>query len=204
MWLYVAVIPVWSFRILVNSARLTAVHLLSPGSRCYGGRDAAGVVRWLPEDLGLDLYDCGGAVQPSQCHTSSGSSVLEQQQYPLSLSNHLKAFLKMSWTSAYLLIIEHVVDLPWQCSDQYLVSASSIGDKLVVSSLKSSPVPVMELGEGVSWGPCIFCLIKICLGYYVCLIVAFCFRKSKLVSVWTPRHSSWSAEDWITRLISGT
>ena len=35
-------------------------------------------------------------------------------------------------------------------SDQYLVSASSLGDKLVVSSLKSSAVPVLELGEGVS------------------------------------------------------
>ncbi|KAI4895547.1 hypothetical protein NFI96_022532, partial [Prochilodus magdalenae] len=33
-------------------------------------------------------------------------------------------------------------------SDQYVVSASSIGDKLVVTSLKSSPVPVMELAEG--------------------------------------------------------
>lgn len=36
----------------------------------------------------------------------------------------------------------------WSSNNQYLVSASSIGDKLVVSSLKSSPVPVVELGEG--------------------------------------------------------
>lgn len=35
-------------------------------------------------------------------------------------------------------------------SDQYLVSASSSGDKLVVSSLKSTPVPVVELADGVS------------------------------------------------------
>jgi len=59
----------------------------SPGSRDYGGRHTAGVVRWLSEDLGLDLHDGGGAVQPSQCNISSGSSVLEQQQYPLSLWN---------------------------------------------------------------------------------------------------------------------
>lgn len=39
---------------------------------------------------------------------------------------------------------------PWPpSSDQYLVSASSSGDKLVVSSLKASPVPVVELGDGV-------------------------------------------------------
>ncbi|XP_029909932.1 protein NEDD1 isoform X1 [Myripristis murdjan] len=36
----------------------------------------------------------------------------------------------------------------WSSNNQYLVSASSIGDKLVVSSLKSSPLPVVELGEG--------------------------------------------------------
>ncbi|XP_020790823.2 protein NEDD1 isoform X2 [Boleophthalmus pectinirostris] len=36
----------------------------------------------------------------------------------------------------------------WSSNNQYLVSASSIGDKLVVSSLKSSPVPVVELAEG--------------------------------------------------------
>ncbi|XP_059392741.1 protein NEDD1 [Carassius carassius] len=41
-----------------------------------------------------------------------------------------------------------VAQVCWSSSNQYLVSASSIGDKLVVSSLKSSPVPVMELGEG--------------------------------------------------------
>lgn len=35
-------------------------------------------------------------------------------------------------------------------SDQYLVSASSSGDKLVVSSLKSTPIPVVELADGVS------------------------------------------------------
>lgn len=36
----------------------------------------------------------------------------------------------------------------WSANNQYLVSASSVGDKLVVSSLKSSPVPVIELAEG--------------------------------------------------------
>ncbi|KAM7415380.1 hypothetical protein PAMA_019960 [Pampus argenteus] len=36
----------------------------------------------------------------------------------------------------------------WSSNNQFLVSASSGGDKLVVSSLKSSPVPVVELAEG--------------------------------------------------------
>lgn len=36
----------------------------------------------------------------------------------------------------------------WSSNNQYLVSASSSGDKLVVSSLKSSPAPVVELAEG--------------------------------------------------------
>ncbi|XP_070763725.1 protein NEDD1 [Enoplosus armatus] len=36
----------------------------------------------------------------------------------------------------------------WSSNNQYLVSASSSGDKLVVSSLKSAPVPVVELAEG--------------------------------------------------------
>nr|XP_033490271.1 protein NEDD1 isoform X1 [Epinephelus lanceolatus] len=36
----------------------------------------------------------------------------------------------------------------WSSNNQYLVSASSSGDKLVVSSLKSTPLPVVELGEG--------------------------------------------------------
>ncbi|XP_047453491.1 protein NEDD1 isoform X2 [Mugil cephalus] len=36
----------------------------------------------------------------------------------------------------------------WSSNNQYLVSASSSGDKLVVSSLKSSPAPVVELGDG--------------------------------------------------------
>lgn len=36
----------------------------------------------------------------------------------------------------------------WSSNNLYLVSASTIGDKLVVSSLKSSPVPVVELAEG--------------------------------------------------------
>ncbi|XP_017295353.1 protein NEDD1 isoform X2 [Kryptolebias marmoratus] len=36
----------------------------------------------------------------------------------------------------------------WSSNNQYLVSASSSGDKLVVSSLKSSPVLVVELADG--------------------------------------------------------
>ncbi|XP_027886619.1 protein NEDD1 isoform X2 [Xiphophorus couchianus] len=36
----------------------------------------------------------------------------------------------------------------WSSNNQYLVSASSSGDKLVVSSLKSAPVPVVELADG--------------------------------------------------------
>ncbi|XP_029952881.1 protein NEDD1 isoform X2 [Salarias fasciatus] len=36
----------------------------------------------------------------------------------------------------------------WSSNNQYLVTASSGGDKLVLSSLKSSPVPVVELAEG--------------------------------------------------------
>ncbi|XP_035859380.1 protein NEDD1 isoform X3 [Sander lucioperca] len=36
----------------------------------------------------------------------------------------------------------------WSSNNQYLVSASSSGDKLVLSSLKSTPVAAMELGEG--------------------------------------------------------
>nr|XP_043873640.1 protein NEDD1 isoform X1 [Solea senegalensis] len=36
----------------------------------------------------------------------------------------------------------------WSSNNHYLVSASSSGDKLVVSSLKSTPVPLVELAEG--------------------------------------------------------
>ncbi|XP_024911768.1 protein NEDD1 isoform X2 [Cynoglossus semilaevis] len=36
----------------------------------------------------------------------------------------------------------------WSSNNHYLVSASSSGDKLVVSSLKSSPVPLVELADG--------------------------------------------------------
>ncbi|XP_041853387.1 protein NEDD1 isoform X2 [Melanotaenia boesemani] len=36
----------------------------------------------------------------------------------------------------------------WSSNNQYLVSASSSGDKLVLSSLKSTPVPVVELADG--------------------------------------------------------
>ncbi|XP_008296348.1 protein NEDD1 [Stegastes partitus] len=36
----------------------------------------------------------------------------------------------------------------WSSNNQYLVSASASGDKVVVSSLKSAPVPVVELADG--------------------------------------------------------
>uniref|UniRef100_A0A3Q3XKB6 Uncharacterized protein n=1 Tax=Mola mola TaxID=94237 RepID=A0A3Q3XKB6_MOLML len=36
----------------------------------------------------------------------------------------------------------------WSSNNQYLVSASSSGDKVVVSSLKSTPGPVVELADG--------------------------------------------------------
>uniref|UniRef100_A0A6Q2WR68 Anaphase-promoting complex subunit 4 WD40 domain-containing protein n=2 Tax=Esox lucius TaxID=8010 RepID=A0A6Q2WR68_ESOLU len=61
------------------------------------------------------------------------------------------------WDSASLTVLEQfnphspthpVAQVCWSSNNQYLVSASSIGDKLVVSSLKSSPFPVVELAEG--------------------------------------------------------
>lgn len=46
-------------------------------------------------------------------------------------------------------------------ADQYLVSASSSGDKVVVSSLKSNPVPVVELADGVSeWSDVLMCKLQ--------------------------------------------
>ncbi|XP_056138008.1 protein NEDD1 isoform X2 [Lampris incognitus] len=41
-----------------------------------------------------------------------------------------------------------VAQVCWTSNNQYLVSSSSVGDKVVVSSLKSSPVTVIELAEG--------------------------------------------------------
>ncbi|XP_046890271.1 protein NEDD1 isoform X1 [Hypomesus transpacificus] len=61
------------------------------------------------------------------------------------------------WDSASMTVLEQfnphsathpVAQVCWSSNNQYLVSASSLGDKLVVSSLKSSAVPVLELGEG--------------------------------------------------------
>uniref|UniRef100_A0A4W5JS35 NEDD1 gamma-tubulin ring complex targeting factor n=1 Tax=Hucho hucho TaxID=62062 RepID=A0A4W5JS35_9TELE len=61
------------------------------------------------------------------------------------------------WDSASMTVLEQfnphsathpVAQVCWSSNNQYLVSASSIGDKLVVSSLKSSPIPVVELAEG--------------------------------------------------------
>ncbi|TRY56154.1 hypothetical protein DNTS_015271 [Danionella cerebrum] len=61
------------------------------------------------------------------------------------------------WDSSSMMLVEQfnphcsthpVAQACWSSSNQYLVSASSIGDKLVVSSLKSSPVSIIELGEG--------------------------------------------------------
>lgn len=61
------------------------------------------------------------------------------------------------WDSASMTVLEQfnphsathpVAQVCWSSNNQYLVSASSMGDKLVVSSLKSSAVPVLELAEG--------------------------------------------------------
>uniref|UniRef100_A0A8C7F341 NEDD1 gamma-tubulin ring complex targeting factor n=1 Tax=Oncorhynchus kisutch TaxID=8019 RepID=A0A8C7F341_ONCKI len=61
------------------------------------------------------------------------------------------------WDSASMTVLEQfnphsathpVAQVCWSSNNQYLVSASSIGDKLVVSSLKSAPIPVVELAEG--------------------------------------------------------
>ncbi|XP_036373864.1 protein NEDD1 [Megalops cyprinoides] len=61
------------------------------------------------------------------------------------------------WNSASMTVLEQfnphslthpVARVCWSSNNQYLASASSSGDKLVVSSLKSSPVPVVELAEG--------------------------------------------------------
>ncbi|KAL0968436.1 hypothetical protein UPYG_G00266820 [Umbra pygmaea] len=61
------------------------------------------------------------------------------------------------WDSTSMTVLEQfnphsathpVSQVCWSSNNQYLVSASSIGDKLVVSSLKSSPIPVIELAEG--------------------------------------------------------
>nr|XP_046165661.1 protein NEDD1-like isoform X3 [Oncorhynchus gorbuscha] len=61
------------------------------------------------------------------------------------------------WDSASMTVLEQfnphsathpVAQVCWSSNNQYLVSASSIGDKLVVSSLRSTPIPVVELAEG--------------------------------------------------------
>nr|XP_057932464.1 protein NEDD1 isoform X2 [Doryrhamphus excisus] len=61
------------------------------------------------------------------------------------------------WDAASMAPLEHfnphsnshpVAQACWTTNNQYLVSASSSGDKVVLSSLKSSPVPLVELAEG--------------------------------------------------------
>ncbi|KAJ8261980.1 hypothetical protein GJAV_G00160710 [Gymnothorax javanicus] len=61
------------------------------------------------------------------------------------------------WNAATMTMMEqfnpHCVTHPvsqvcWSSNNKFLVSASSAGDKLVVSSLQSSPVPLVELAEG--------------------------------------------------------
>ncbi|XP_023672548.2 protein NEDD1 [Paramormyrops kingsleyae] len=61
------------------------------------------------------------------------------------------------WNSASMTLLEQfnphsarhpVSRVCWSSNNRYLVTASSSGDKLVVSSLKSSPIPLVELGEG--------------------------------------------------------
>ncbi|XP_066561439.1 protein NEDD1 isoform X1 [Amia ocellicauda] len=61
------------------------------------------------------------------------------------------------WNTSSMTVLEqfnpHSVTHPvsrvcWSSNNHYLVSSSTSGDKLVVSSCKSSPVPVLELAEG--------------------------------------------------------
>ncbi|XP_043943752.1 protein NEDD1 [Protopterus annectens] len=61
------------------------------------------------------------------------------------------------WDSSGLTVVEqfnpHSVTAPvssvcWTSNNSFLVSASSTGDKIVVSSCKSKPVPLLELGDG--------------------------------------------------------
>ncbi|KAM6972955.1 protein NEDD1 [Aplochiton taeniatus] len=61
------------------------------------------------------------------------------------------------WDAASLTVLEQfnphsashpVAQVSWSSNNQYIATASSIGDKLVVSSLKSSPIPIVELAEG--------------------------------------------------------
>lgn len=68
-----------------------------------------------------------------------------------SVASHINVFFYFS--VLFLFLADQVINVPILDpvpSDQYLVSASSSGDKLVVSSLKSAPVPVVELADGVS------------------------------------------------------
>uniref|UniRef100_W5NE36 NEDD1 gamma-tubulin ring complex targeting factor n=1 Tax=Lepisosteus oculatus TaxID=7918 RepID=W5NE36_LEPOC len=60
------------------------------------------------------------------------------------------------WNSSSMTVVEqfnpHSITHPvsrvcWSSNNHFLVSASASGDKLVVSSCKSSPVPVLELAE---------------------------------------------------------
>ncbi|KAG8439500.1 hypothetical protein GDO86_005632 [Hymenochirus boettgeri] len=61
------------------------------------------------------------------------------------------------WDSSSMTVVEqfnpHVVTHPvsslcWSSNNHFLVTASSSGDKIVVSSCKSKPVPLLELAEG--------------------------------------------------------
>ncbi|NWS99212.1 NEDD1 protein, partial [Mionectes macconnelli] len=61
------------------------------------------------------------------------------------------------WDSSSLTVVEQfnphtpshpVSSLCWASSNRYLASASAAGDKIVVSSCKSKPVPLFEIAEG--------------------------------------------------------
>lgn len=110
---------------------------------------------------------------------------------------------------AYLLITEHFIFLlfhrwkgfaltafrsvPGQCQ-QYRGQAGGFQSQVVTGS-----------SDGAGWRGELTNLISYLNISWLCVSNnGFVYRKNKPVSVWTPHHSSWSVEDWITASISGT
>lgn len=60
--------------------------------------------------------------------------------------------------------------------DNFLVTASSSGDKIVVSSCKCKPVPLLELAEGVSYFLFKLFKISVCLSDCDLLVMVFVFK----------------------------
>ncbi|XP_061108418.1 protein NEDD1 isoform X1 [Conger conger] len=90
----------------------------------------------------------------SSCSARSGSSAAAMEDVIRLVSSGDDVKI---WNSASMTMVEQfnphsathpVARVCWSSNNQFLVSASTVGDKLVVSSLKSSPVPVVELAEG--------------------------------------------------------